>query len=110
MNPYFTIKIMGRVGIASLDKRVNLDNLCNMLIDEVEYEKAHDRMSIEAYESIILPKLIFLSCLFLTMEILKAHCVIFVACCWDEQGEQIRPSCNCTFFGMKHIIMQLSTL
>jgi len=57
--PIFHYKNNGRVGIASLDKRVNLDNLCNMLIDEVEYEKAHDRMSIEAYESIILPKLIF---------------------------------------------------
>ncbi len=57
--PIFHCKHNGRVGLASFDKQINLANLCDMLTDEVEYEKAHDQMSIEAYESIVLPNLIF---------------------------------------------------
>jgi poly-gamma-glutamate capsule biosynthesis protein CapA/YwtB (metallophosphatase superfamily) len=48
--PIYHHKMQGKVHLSPKEKRIDLDNLCNML--GVEYEKHHDHMSLEAYHKI----------------------------------------------------------
>jgi len=54
--PVFHYKHNGWVGLAPLEKQVDLAYLCKKLTDD--YEIAHDQMSLETYETIIRPNLL----------------------------------------------------
>jgi len=56
-SPVFHYKHNGRVGLAPLEKQVDLNYLCKQLTDN--YETAHDIMNLEAYETTIKENLLF---------------------------------------------------